>query len=309
MTIAYSSYDVSYTNRVPYITATEYSVSPTSMDTANLVPGGAQANATALIETIGRASSWIDQFVMGSYGTLAATQNIENARIWSSRDGTLRVHPRYWPILEIDAFSYITPGGGFANSASVTPAGNIWIEPQEFIVSFGGSTSFGSSGGFGGFGSAGVIPCTQYACTWSYVNGYPVSTLTASVAAGATSITPYSVVGIYPGTTLTLYDLPNDELIQVASSYTPGATTVPLVGTTAYAHASGVMVTNLPPAVKQAAILATTALIKQRGSGALLVDDMGAATKQQTGFSQGSGSDWAEAEYLLMPFKQQYVGY
>jgi hypothetical protein len=76
-----------------------------------------------------------------------------------------------------------------------------------------------------------------------------------------------------------------------------------------YAHQSGVMVTNLPPAIKQAAILATTAFIKQRGSGALVVADMGAVTKQQTGFSQNAGSDWDEAKKLLNPYRQTFIGY
>jgi hypothetical protein len=309
MTIAYANYDQSYTNRIPLLTPQEYTSAPTSMDTSNLVGGNAQSNATALIETIARASSWVDQFTMGSTGTLAATRNTESYRIWSSRDLTLKVHPRFWPILEVDSFSYAQVGGGFGNAASVTPAGNVWIEPQEFVVNLNGTSGFGFNSGFGGFGGTGIAPCSQYYCTWSYVNGYPVSTLTASVAAGATSITPYSVIGIYPGTTLTLYDLPNDEQVQVAASYVPGAATVPLVGTTAYAHPTGVMVTNLPPAVKQAAILATTAFIKQRGSGALVVADMGAVTHEQTGMSQGSSSDWAEAELLLEPFRQVFVGY
>jgi len=309
-TVAYANYDQSYTNRVPLLTPQEYNSAPTAMDVANLVSGGSQANSTALVETIARASSWVDQYVMGSTGTLAATLNTESYRIWSSRDLTLKIHPRFWPILEVDSFSYAPTGGyGFSNAASITPAGNIWIEPQEFVVNLNAGGIFGFNTAFNGFGGIGVAPCQEYYCTWSYVNGFPLSTLTASVAAGANSITPESVIGMYPGSTLTLYDLPNDEQIQIASTYVPGTATVPLAGTTAYTHAAGVMVTNLPPAVKQAAILATTAFIKQRGSGAMVVQDMGAVTHQSSGFSQNSGSDWAEAELLLDVFRQAYVGY
>ena len=148
----------------------------------------------------------------------------------------------------------------------------------------------------------------QYYCTWSYSNGYPTTTLSASVAASGASITPVSVTGIYPGTTLTLYDMPYDEQVQVASTYVPGGAVLPLTTGVQYDHASGVMVTNLPPAIKQAAILATTAFIKQRGSGAMVVADLGAAIKQSSGFSQDSGSDWAEAKCLLNPFRQMFVG-
>ena len=305
VTTAYAQYDISYTNRVPYITSDEYNNAPTAMDVSNLIPGGsAQANTTALIETIGRASSWVDQYTMGSYGTLVATKNTENARIWGNRLGQIIVHPRYWPILEVDSFSYGVTGFGFGtgNSASITPATNIWIEPQQFIVQPSGAFNFG----LGAISSinAGI----QYYCTWSYSNGYPTTTLSASVAASGASITPVSVTGIYPGTTLTLYDMPYDEQVQVASTYVPGGAVLPLTTGVQYSHLAGVMVTNLPPSVKQASILATTAFIKQRGSGAMVVADLGAAVKQSAGFSQGSGSDWAEAKCLLNPFRQMFVG-
>lgn len=277
----------------------EYQTAPTAMDTNNLVAGNAEANRIALQETIARASSWVDQFCMGAWGTLCATVNVENGRIWGNNQG-LVVHPKYWPILEVQTFSYQYQGSG---SVSVTPAGNCWIEPQQFIIQPNGTVGLGLNAG------GGVVAGIQYQCTFQYVNGWPTSTLSASVVAGATSITPAVVTGIYPGTTLTVYDLPRDEQIQVAQSYVPGAATVPLTAGLAYDHASGSMVSNLPPAVKQAAILATTAFIKQRGSGALVVQDIGEISRQQSGFSQGSGSDWDQARTLLNPFKSIFTGY
>ena len=59
----------------------------------------------------------------------------------------------------------------------------------------------------------------------------------------------------------------------------------------------------------QAALWATVAFIKQRGSGAMVVQDLGAATHQSSGISQNNGSDWDEAKELLMPFRMNYVGY
>ena len=108
---------------------------------------------------------------------------------------------------------------------------------------------------------------------------------------------------------LTLYDLPNDEAIQVSSAYVPGTATVPFANPLSYNHSTTATISNLPPAVKQATILATTAMIKQRGSGAMVVQDMGAATHQSSGISQNNGSDWDEAKELLMPFRMNYVGY
>jgi len=313
MTSAYAPFDVSYSQRTPYLTVTEYQNAPTALDIGNLVAGGSPlVQQQALQEVIGRASSWMDQFCCGAWGTLAATQNIENGRVWGNRNGQLVVHPKYWPILSVDTFSYSAIGGnqwgvgglsgGFGTTAaSITPAGNIWIEPQQFVVSPSGVSSWNVN-------SAQGIGTAEYFCEWTYTNGWPVTTLAASVAAGSQSITLTNVTGIFPGTALTLYDMPNDEQIQVASTYSVGASVVPLVSPLQYTHFSA-MATNLPPAIKQAAILATTAFIKERGSGALVVNDIGEVTHSEQGSVQNSAGDWAQAEFLLMPFRQTFVGY
>lgn len=302
---ALASYDTSYEQRTPYVTANEYNNSPQAMDTMNLIAGGnAQDQLTALTETIGRASSWVDQFTCGAWGTLCATQNTESARVWSSRDGLLKVHPRWWPILSVDSFSYSPVGAGFNNAASVIPNGNVWIEPQEFIVNPFASGNFSLN-----YWPGGVAPTCEYYITYQFTNGWPNTTLAASVAAGATSIQPLVVTGLYPGTMLTLYDLPNDEAIQISTDYVPGDSVVPFDIPLSYNHAATATITNLPPAIKQATLLATTAFIKQRGSGALVVSDMGAQTHQESGFNQNSGSDWEQAKCLLKPFRQMYVGW
>ena len=307
MTIAVSSFapfDVSYAARTPYLTATEYINAPTAIDTSNLVGGGSSAaNLAALTETIGRASSYIDSYTCGAWGTLCATQNTENGRVWGNRKGQLVIHPKYWPILSVDSFSYSYEGNGFASStsASITPYNNVWIEPQQFVVQPGGVVSWSPR--------VSGITTAEYFCQWTYTNGWPNTSLAASVAAGAASITPAVVTGLYPGTMLTLYDMPNDEQIQVASNYVTGASVVPLTAPLQYTHATTATITNIPPAIKQAAILLTTAFVKQRGSGALVVADMGAVTKQQTGFSQNAGSDWDEAKRLLNPYRQTFIGY
>jgi hypothetical protein len=205
--------------------------------------------------------------------------------------------------MEVDAFSYAPQGYGSGNAASITPAGNIWIEPQQFIVTPQGVISWGINM------PGGIVPGVPYFCSWSYTNGYPVSTLSASVAVGATSIAPVSVVGIYPNSTLTIYDEPYNEMVQVISSYIPGSATVPLVRGVQSQHPAGVMVTNLPPAIKQAAISMTSVLIKQRGSGALIVSDMGPVTRVDSGLPQGANADIALAKELLRPYRTQFVGY
>lgn len=313
MTSAYAVYNTSYELRTPYITTAEYNNAPTAMSTDNLVGGSPLSNLIALQETIGRASSWVDQYCCGFSGTLAATVEIENARVWGSYRNTLTVHPRWFPILEVQAFSYSAIPGGLASggsAASVVPSGSITVYPTEFEVAPTGAI------GWGGFGlnlnsaPGGIMRRIEYDCQWQYVVGWVQTTLSASVAAGATSIQPLSVTGLYPGTMLTLYDLPNDEQIQVSQSYVPGSSVVPFANPLQYDHSTTATISNLPPAVKQAAILATTAFIKQRGSGALMVTDISSpVTTMDRGSPQHSGADWWQAEELLLPFRQPFVGY
>jgi hypothetical protein len=326
MTIsAYAPFNVSYAQRTPYISVTEYENAPTAIDINNLIPGGdARVQQQALKEIIGRASSWIDQFTCGAWGTLAATQNVENGRVWGNRLGQLIVHPKYWPILSVDAFAYGLAGAGQdgnywgasgdwnsdsfngsgygGTTASITPAGNIWVEPQQFVVVPSGATTWNVNSSYG-------IGPAEYFARWTYTNGWPISTLSASAVAGAASISVTTVTGIYPGTMLTLYDMPNDEQIQVAPNYTIGASVVPLTMPLQFNHQSTAVVTNLPPAVKQAAILATNALIKQRGSGALVVHDIGEVTQTEGHGPQSNAQDWGEAEDLLRPYRMTFVGY
>lgn len=310
MTSAYAPYVQTIGNFAPYLTFNEYNNAPTAIDTGNLLPGGsAAAQVMALQEVIYRASSWIDGYVTGNaYGTLNATSNVENARVWGSGGNRLIIHPLYWPILEVQSFQFSTLPGNSAGAVSVTPAGNIWIEPQQFIVSPGGLIGLGLTG-LGVWGGIGLAQGYQYYCQWQYVNGFPNTTLTASVSSGATSVTVASGLGIYPNSQLTLFDLPYDEQVQVSSSYTPDTTTLTFSSPLQYSHPVGAVLTNLPKAVKQAAILLTSALIKQRGSGALMVEDMGMVTKVDDGLPQGADADIALAAELLLPFRQQATGY
>ena len=306
MTIAYSVFDTSYAARIPYISTAEYQSAPQALDLNNLLAGGnAQANAIALQEAIGRASAWMDNFTQGAWGTLCSTLEIENARTWGTYRNTLSIHTKYWPITEVRTFSYSALPGGLAsgNAASITPAGNVTIYPQSFEVAATGVVGWGLNA------PAGIVRGVEYDTNWSYVAGWPNTTLSASVAAGAASIQPTSVVGIYPNSMLTLYDLPYDEAITVSSSYVPGAAIVPLSGNLQYNHATTATVTNLPPSIKQAAVWATTAFLKQRGSGALEVTDMGARVEMASGAPQNSTGDLNQAKMLLNVFKQQYIGY
>lgn len=311
---AYAPFNVSYAARTPIISPAEFTNAPTAQDVMNLIAGTNQANQTALQETINRASSWCDQHLFGAWGTIASTVEVENARVWGSYRNTLLVHTKYWPLTEVQTFAYTPlPGGlAFSAGASITPSGAITIYPTEFEVVTTGTVSFSGTGqsGFGGFGAtSGITRRVEYDTQYQYVAGFPNTMFTASVAAGASVVSPVSTVGIYPGSLMTIYDLPYDEPVTVASSYVPGSAIVPLTAPLQYSHGANATITNLPPAIKQACIWATVAFIKQRGSGSLIAADIGDLTKTQTGFAQGAGSDFGQAMRLLNAFRQTYVGW
>ena len=108
---------------------------------------------------------------------------------------------------------------------------------------------------------------------------------------------------------MTLFDAPYDEYVIVASNYEPHTSVVPLTAPLIYGHSAGVSITNLPKAIKQAAILMTSALIKQRGSGALIAEDMGVITRTDVGSAQNNQNDVGLAKDLLANFRQRFIGY
>jgi queuine/archaeosine tRNA-ribosyltransferase len=95
------------------------------------------------------------------------------------------------------------------------------------------------------------------------------------------------------------------EYVTVASNYVFGSTTVPLTQALLYSHSAGVSISALPPAIKEATILATTAMLKVRGDASLT---MGVGTlpnqSSTTQIQENIGSDMAMAMDLLKPYRR-----
>ena len=110
-------------------------------------------------------------------------------------------------------------------------------------------------------------------------------------------------IGLTAGTVVTIYDGANTEQVVVSPSYNYGSSTVAITSALKYTHASGVAVGNMPQAVKEAAILATTDFLKVRGDNSLT---MAVTTRASSGPSVQSiiGSDLALAKELLAPFRR-----
>jgi hypothetical protein len=261
-----------YTSRTPYLTPAEYQTAPTAVDASNLVEGGAvSANFYELNSVIARASSWADDIVMQGPGCIAATRDIDGPkRLRVSRWGTIRFPCRFRPILEVDAIS-IGPTPSLMTAVTAAQAADLVIGPAGVLEIPLQSLSTGVNGISTSLGNGYAIdsrPLVQV----TYVNGYPNTTLTAAVTAGATILSLPNVVGIDPGTQLTIYDdYAMNEQVTVGAGYVYGSSTVPLASPLLGSHTAGVSVSALPPKVKQAVISLTSCLIKTRGNLAMVM--------------------------------------
>lgn len=281
----------------PYLTLSEFKNAPTALDYGNLVAGGNQAAQDAeLSNAITRASSYIDQYCNQILG---ATVDTEQQRIRTKSDGTLRFHPKYFPVVALTALSY----GFYPNQqTSVTDPSQAWMEEQEIIFPYANMAYVQSSQGPLGFGFA-TSERAETFIKYTYINGYANTLIATNASAGATSITVSEGVGIIAGEMLNIYDGASTERVVVADNYTFGSTTVPLAAALAYAHNAGVSVSNLPAAVKEAAILMTTAYLKIRGDASMTMGVTNQATSQIAGSSKVA-SEINHVQDLLKPFRR-----
>lgn len=248
---------------VPYLTLEEYKAAPTAIDLDNLVfdSQDPEVQDNELRNVIARASSWMDTYCNQ---VLGATVETEQQRSRYSGDGSIRFHPRFSPIVALTDFNYGYP----TNMAKLGDCSIAWIEDMEIIIPNATLGSWTSQGPLS-FGSYNGGPSNQVFLNYTYVAGYTNTTLAVDSAVGATSITVANGTGIIVGQDLTLYDGMNTEIVSVADTYIFGSTTVPLIRPLVNAHAIGSSVSALPPAIKEAAILVTTAFLKVRGDSSM----------------------------------------
>jgi hypothetical protein len=281
----------------PYLTLDEFKNAPTALDYGNLVQGGSSAAQDAeLTNAITRASSWIDQYCNQ---VLGATVDTEQQRTRIRPDGSVIFHPKYSPIV---AVTQITMGTDPQAVTAVPDPSIAWIEESQVVFPYANANLTWSSAGpisFGAYASGRAPMFVKY----TYVNGYANTTIATSASASATSLVVKNGTGIVAGQTLNIFDGVNTEQVTVASSYTFGSNTLPLTSGLLYAHGVGVSVSALPAAVKQAAILMTSAFLKIRGDASLVLSVTTRPGESIPG-SQMIGTDRAVAEDLLKPFRR-----
>ncbi|MGB6771197.1 MAG: hypothetical protein WBF51_04250 [Candidatus Dormiibacterota bacterium] len=286
---AISSISRPETAGIPYLTPEEFQNAPMGIQLNNLIPGaGTPQQTQALQAAILRASSWMD---LQCHQVLAATTDTEISRGRMRRDGSIYVFTRCFPIREVTSVAVNYQPLNFVpmtSLSSVVPLNRAFViyQPVFPAVSNLGPIQFGP-------------PYTFWEETWvqySYVNGYPVTSLSAACISGATTITLLSALGVIPGMTLTISDIPNTETV-IVSSVSENVVTLQ-VGTQS-AHAKGIYVSALPDGVKQAAILATAGFIQERGTGALVMASLSGAPAKQNSPSGGGPSDLQQALAIL----------
>lgn len=284
-------YVVTYASRTPYLTFAEWAAAPTAIDTSSLLPGGTPAQQQQIVvDAIERASSMIDGYC---YQVLAATRDVDPpARYRVGRDGCLRIPLKFKPILEV---SDVQVGATPSLLASLTSLADVVIgEGVIEVPLWQWAPSTLTPAGVGG------RPLVKV----TYVNGWPNTTLATSAAAGTSSLTVTSGLGIYPGSMLTIYDVAaGTEPVTVAASYTPGSTTVPLAAALSFTHGAGVSVSNLPPRIKEAAVLLTSVLIQTRGDDAIVLDSIDSPTQVQA-VPKASARNLDLARDMLQPFRR-----
>lgn len=284
---------------IPYLTTTEYRNAPTAIDIDNLVFNSIdpEAQDNELANVIARASSWVDTYCNQ---VLGATYETETQRSRISPDGTIKFHPRYSPIIALTDFWYGNPSTNLYQAQDCSVA---WIENSQIIFPYANlSTTFTSQGPiqFGFPSTQGAVVYLKY----TYVNGYP-NDLIVTATQGATSLTVKTGVGITAGDHLKIYDGIYSENVTVASNYVFGSSTVPVTSPLLYSHSAGVSISSLPPAIKEATILATTAMLKVRGDSSLTMAVGTLPSQATTPQVQASiNDDMSMAIALLAPYRR-----
>lgn len=288
---------------VSYLTVAEYKAAPTDVDLTSLVPGGQQAQQDDMLATlIGQASSWMDRYV---HYQLGATLDTETRRARVRRDGYVRLPVRGIPVLEVVSCSM---GLSPSTMAPITSAADGWIEDNVIHMPVVLGTATNPPRQLNVVGAGGWVYVK-----WVHVNGYANTLLAATAHASDTVLQLRSPLGIYPGTNLVIYDSGRTETIVVASTYVSstgaGPMSVPLVAPLIYDHLTiATSVSALPARAKKAAILATTAFIKVRGTGGLVLDEIASGRPKEASGEQGGLEDLALAEELLQPLVLPYFG-
>jgi hypothetical protein len=283
----------------PYLTLQEYKDAPTAIDIDNLVFNSQDplAQDNELANVIARASSWVDTYCNQ---VLGATQETETQRSRITSDGYIKFHPRYNPVIALTDLWFGNPSTNLIQAQDVSSA---WLENQQILYPYAFQSSLYTSQGPLQFGMPTTSDNLVY-LKYTYVNGY-ANTLIVTAVESASSLVVADGTGITAGLHLKIYDGIYSENVTVADTYTFGSATVPLTRPLVYSHNAGVSISALPPAIKEATILATTAMLKIRGDASMtMAIGTQPSSASAADVSQNIGNDMAMAMDLLKPYRR-----
>ena len=262
-----------------------------------VVRGRPDEQDAALAELIESASVWIDNTILM---TLAATYDTVLDEATPDKHGYVRIHPRYRPVVALTDFWSGPLANMLTQAADLSVAA---VQPDRIVMPIDGGISFMSDQGPLQFGGGGR-PDNPLWVKYTYINGFPVTTLAAPVTQGDLTIHVADCTGIIAGQTwLTVYALQNRMRFlagAVSATSGPGTVVCPAalyaIPTTGY---SPPMVSALPADVIEAAVLVVRAMVKETGGASARP----AGNKHASAEEEASaGDDYAEAEAFLHPY-------
>ena len=226
-----------------------------------------------------------------------------NARIILSR----------WPVLSVTGVE-TCPNNLWPRTWTSVPAG--YFEPMVPPIGLYGSVAPGGSaeGGQSILVGGGYINWCYGRNGWavkvSYINGWPHTSLTSAVLAGATTLPVSDCTGwavenyydTYTGATGRIEDSGQQEAIHVTTaSAAAGPGTLTLSAAISYPHQAGTLVTTMPASVQQACIYFATAEALTRGATSTTIHAVGGGAQSSDG---GAKALIEEGELLLHPFRR-----
>jgi hypothetical protein len=280
-----------YATRVSYVTPGEFKRHPTGVDTNALVPGQPKnVQDQALADVLRRASSYADSI---TEKILAATLDTQYGSYSPGPGGLIKVPLDNSPIVAVSSVELGLAPGSLVESTTdgCDLSGRILTIPVGF-----------------GYGAS---PSRVYARV-QYINGWANAQLNAAANPGATSLTLNNALGIVPGMTLSLSGAASSESVTVADSFVPVSTLtptmVPLAAPVAGSYGAGYVVgdvaTTMPQNVKLAVILLACAIIKTRGSEALVMASVNSDPDKVADFQDGAEGEYGMAVDLLSPYRR-----
>lgn len=293
-------------NTAPYVSTAAFTAHPTYLDLDDLRSGSTLASdqTAELANVLLMASQWCDNYAEQQ---LAAHAVVQNTRARPDRWGNLRLHLDDRPYLGLVQVGY----GYTPTSLTTLSAPQVWAENNNLTVpmanpgAWSGSLQFGTP-------TAGSELYVQVA----YTAGWVATQLTASAAAGATTVTVADPTGIQAGGQYRIWEPGVEETVTVSPTWTPPtitvppavpvATTVTLAAPTLFAHTAEQDFSGMPADMRLAVInYAVSQLMRPDTAAEDAYPDThhASGTRQADSRQDGSGLV-TEAERILERYRR-----